>query len=569
MVVLGKKVLVLLGFLVLIIGCVFQVGNNDIPVVTVEESELISEESPEQEETLYVNEILKEGKIYVYLNDSLFEAEINNEEKTIYVSNKSIETSKEPKNNFQPINLPPNTQLQNSVFTIQNNTLTTLSQPQQQNYTVKPSSGQTAFPTELKTKISVSAGEFYKNYKRSYNAGYLNDAFDTDPRITELRGQDFNDYFKSLNLQDDVVIVYLQFETSPEGDPTKAQIDEMRQVGLIKLYQYVGDHTYPAKVTKNFLVNHSFDYVRWGGIIKNPISKIGFKPHRDYLLSLLKSEVVLEWYDNIIQSEFSKIKELANSQSSIKNTGKNSVLMNINTTQLTSLLSHNFVKNIIPYEKSKSGGGKDLDRSIEVISADHTWDVATVGNATGITVGIIDDGLWLNHTHFENLTIYNATDWADNDNDLTPSRGQDHGTQIASIIAGQSNYGDRFIKSVSHNATLVISRLYDDTDIEAIEPYNSSLWQDILDPDNDGNYTEPSSADILSFSWTKKGLSYEGIYDSYSKEADKTVLGDNGKAVLIVNSPGNEGHISSKSKVNPSGTAKNVLTVGASGDYFN
>jgi len=356
---LGKKVLVLLGFLVLIIGCVFQVGNNDIPVVTVEESELISEESPEQEETLYVNEILKEGKIYVYLNDSLFEAEINNEEKTIYVSNKSIETSKEPKNNFQPINLPPNTQLQNSVFTIQNNTLTTLSQPQQQNYTVKPSSGQTAFPTELKTKISVSAGEFYKNYKRSYNAGYLNDAFDTDPRITELRGQDFNDYFKSLNLQDDVVIVYLQFETSPEGDPTKAQIDEMRQVGLIKLYQYVGDHTYPAKVTKNFLVNHSFDYVRWGGIIKNPISKIGFKPHRDYLLSVPKTNVTVRWYSAMSVEEFEKIKVFSDPSGSADKIDKANVLISVKTSDLEKILEYNFIETIIPYEKSKQGEGKD------------------------------------------------------------------------------------------------------------------------------------------------------------------------------------------------------------------
>jgi len=414
----------------------------------------------------------------------------------------------------------------------------------------------TPLPKSSLTRTFITASEFYEGRERSYDTGVRGGKWEI---TTPLKGQALNDYFKSLNLQEDPVYVLMQFETWPEGDPTQEQIDKMKQAGLIKLYQYHGDHTYPAKVTKDFLENHNFDHVRWIGL-PDPEIKVDNLVLDDILR---KPNVMLFvfLYDFLGKQKVNKIKLLSNNI--IYERGQ-SLAVNISSGNVMDLLSLNFVKTIEPYSLPR----KDLDRSVEVIAADYLWSNVSLANASGITVGIIDDGIDFNHTHFENITIYNATDYGGNDS-IPAAFNVSHGTRIAGIISGQSNYGNRFLKGVSHQASLVIQRVYNDSDDWVAPTVNlPDIWQNILDPDSDGNYTEPSSADIISLSWSDGDPILDGFYNSYSEQEDNTTLGNNGKKVLIVTSAGNDGY-SSKSKVNPPGTAKNSITVGASGDYFN
>jgi len=140
----------------------------------------------------------------------------------------------------------------------------------------------------------------------------------------------------------------MQFETWPEGDPTQEQIDKMKQAGLIKLYQYHGDHTYPAKVTKNFLENHNFDHVRWIGIVENkdPYLKI-VQDYKDHFLSqnAVNIEIVLHGGEN---SEIAIITNLSNRVINIRG---NNLIVNMNSSKLFKVLSFNFVRNVNPYSE--------------------------------------------------------------------------------------------------------------------------------------------------------------------------------------------------------------------------
>ncbi|MBI3027371.1 S8 family serine peptidase, partial [Candidatus Woesearchaeota archaeon] len=221
-----------------------------------------------------------------------------------------------------------------------------------------------------------------------------------------------------------------------------------------------------------------------------------------------------------------------------------------------------------------------LDRSARVTATDYVWDFPN--DASGITVGVIDAGIQRSHNHFSSSTVFYAHDYADGDNvseagcgesncsDDTDNDGDGgidegtHGVHVAGIISGQSTFNNRFIKGISYDATLVIQRKFDSNENE-VGPSASAddIWINILDPDNDGNYFETNSADVISNSW---GSLTHGSYTSSSKEVDRVVKGNLGRPVPVVFAAGNEHPTFGVTSI---ATAKNVITVGASGDFKN
>ena len=124
--------------------------------------------------------------------------------------------------------------------------------------------------------------------------------------------------------------------------------------------------------------------------------------------------------------------------------------------------------------------------------------------------------------------------------------------------------GSRTLKAISNKAYLVIERIFNGSVRVGPEPKENTIWSKIIDPDNDGNLTEDSSADVISISWKVGGLDIAGNYTEESQKVDEVINGLLGKKVLIIKSAGNNGP---DNMVSVPGTAKNVLTVGASADY--
>ena len=126
------------------------------------------------------------------------------------------------------------------------------------------------------------------------------------------------------------------------------------------------------------------------------------------------------------------------------------------------------------------------------------------------------------------------------------------------------------IKGTSSKANLVIGRIFgpDGPDLGNGNDWfyresdsGDNLWRFMIDPDQDGDFIESNSSDIISNSWSRSNY---GDYDSWAETADKAVKGDFGKPVVMVFAVGNDG---SNNRVGPPSTGKNVISVGASADY--
>ena len=202
-----------------------------------------------------------------------------------------------------------------------------------------------------------------------------------------------------------------------------------------------------------------------------------------------------------------------------------------------------------------------LDRSVKVVSSDYVW---AWNDGSGVTVGIIDSGIQHNHQQFSSTTIYDGIDWIngelpeaecgesncsdgeDNDTDGKTDEGA-HGVHVAGIISGSSTYQGRSIKGNSFKSDLTIVRVFDREKVwvdSASFPENDAVWNSVLDPDGDYNFSEPSSADVISNSWGEDGT--YGDYNYKSKQVDRVVRGElsNGKEVTVVMSAGNSGKFS-------------------------
>ncbi|MFA1610051.1 GLUG motif-containing protein [Halobellus rubicundus] len=183
----------------------------------------------------------------------------------------------------------------------------------------------------------------------------------------------------------------------------------------------------------------------------------------------------------------------------------------------------------------------------------------------GVRVGIIDTGIDSDHPHFSGINIIDSYDWAGCDVDPeAPYTGidNDHGTHVAGTVAGEGTHEGRTLTGVAPEATLVISRIFNDTG--GFEVNNCG---NIIGPGYDDLYNkvEQAGATIISNSW---GHDSGGGYDQGAHSTDEWA--NNHPDTLVLFSGGNYGDDSEEygivENVTSPGLAKNALTVGSSLD---
>jgi len=340
----------------------------------------------------------------------------------------------------------------------------------------------------------------------------------------------------------------------------------------VTVLSYVPENTYYAKVPSSWLDTPP-SFVRWIGTL-NPEQKI-VSILRDEIDSrpLDKQNVIINFFEPLTNAGVNTLKQSGfGDETSV---GSSSILISANRTEILEVANFNFVKWITPkYEPHLC-----LDRSVNLISADYVWGRGNTGS--GVTVGVIDSGILHNHPHFDDITIYDSNDYVDDEDgggssssnvceaDDDPNTcNDDHGVHCAGIVSGEGTYDDRTLKGASWKSNLLIMRVFgpDGSDL-GCDPdwyYDHNLvqmWEYISDPDHDDDYTESSSADVVSCSW---GASPYGNYTSWSETADRAVRGDFGKELAICFAVANDG--ANWDVANPA-TAKNVISVGACADY--
>ncbi|MDD5616774.1 MAG: S8 family serine peptidase [Candidatus Methanoperedens sp.] len=134
-----------------------------------------------------------------------------------------------------------------------------------------------------------------------------------------------------------------------------------------------------------------------------------------------------------------------------------------------------------------------------------------------------------------------------------------HGTHVSGSVLGNGSHSGGAIKGMAYNATLVIQSILDSSN--GLNGLNVGINQIYLDSFNQGSR-------IQSNSW---GAAVSGAYDSFSVDVD-TFAWDH-KDFVILFSAGNEGRDSNSdgivdlNSLSSPGTAKNVITVGASENY--
>lgn len=429
--------------------------------------------------------------------------------------------------------------------------------------------------------VQINESEFYKDRKRTFEVYTPGKTFNSE----KLAPIQFQNLAISNNLTDNFSFGFIQFDTI-DGDPKHEQMDILAREG-VQLYEYHGDHTYYAKFPKSFFEKPLYNFIYWVGFENEPSSKYTeqFKKYTD---GIGDDNI------NISVSLFEKpsdiqLDQLLNLNVTIFVVGNPSemapMIMQINKSKLNDLAGLNFVKKIELRVLPKS----TLDKSQGVVSADFVWGQGNT--ASGVTVGVIDTGIQHLHPHFSSITIYDARDYAQGDNNPEALCGENncsnniddnsnglidegaHGTHVAGIISGSSNLDGRGIRGISSNANLVIQRTLNSLEeypppSVAPPPSLPDIWKNIIDPDNDTDVLEPNSSDLISNSWEDLGAAFDGIYDDDSTQVDRTVLGLNGKAVPVIFAAGNEYQDGpSFIHVDPPATAKNAITVGASGDF--
>jgi type VII secretion-associated serine protease mycosin len=73
--------------------------------------------------------------------------------------------------------------------------------------------------------------------------------------------------------------------------------------------------------------------------------------------------------------------------------------------------------------------------ALEALQAESAWKVS---KGKGVTVAVIDNGVNAEHQDLQG-NVLEGKDFVDGDNDTSPAAGDDHGTEMASIIAGHGH----------------------------------------------------------------------------------------------------------------------------------
>lgn len=203
-------------------------------------------------------------------------------------------------------------------------------------------------------EIYINMSEYCKGIHRTFDVGtdFVRTAGETIPE--PRKGDDLNNYFKSLHITEDYVYVLMQFEDC-DGDPINEQIQTLAADG-ITLFEYHGDHTYYAKVPKTVLETKSYDFVRWIGI-RTPAGKLQSSLREKVWDKncIGKIKLNIQFYENLNDKQ---VKQLSNLGYLVG--------PEIDVTKLEEIASLDFVKEIGVGEIVTSVlGGSDIKVSVQ------------------------------------------------------------------------------------------------------------------------------------------------------------------------------------------------------------
>jgi subtilisin-like proprotein convertase family protein len=194
--------------------------------------------------------------------------------------------------------------------------------------------------------------------------------------------------------------------------------------------------------------------------------------------------------------------------------------------------------------QSQSGAVSGADVNIE-----SAWNYGGTGyRGTGVVIGIVDDGLQVNHPDLiTNVDTTNDKDWNGNDSDPSPGTGDDHGTSCAGNAAARGNNGIG-VSGTAPEATLVGMRLIAAVTTDSQEAEAMAYLPDYVQ--------------VKSNSWgpNDDGLTLEGpgpLALAALKNAAET--GRSGKGTIFMWAGGNGGDVADNS--NYDGYANDIHTI--------
>lgn len=88
--------------------------------------------------------------------------------------------------------------------------------------------------------------------------------------------------------------------------------------------------------------------------------------------------------------------------------------------------------------------------ALEALNAESVWELS---KGSGVTVAVIDDGVNANHVDLQR-NVLEGKDFMDG-GDASPDEGDDHGTAMASIIAGHGHSGNSGVMGLAPEASIL------------------------------------------------------------------------------------------------------------------
>lgn len=237
-------------------------------------------------------------------------------------------------------------------------------------------------------------------------------------------------------------------------------------------------------------------------------------------------------------------RELANINAKKLSQFKGGFTVKLNHTQIEKLASHPNVKYI--EKKAEFVLFNDIAKSY--IHTDELWNLGYTGEGqiigicdTGLDTGVDDSSM---HLDFQGRidAIYAL-------GRSTADDPHGHGTHVAGSVLGNGANSNGQIKGMAPQARLVFQSVLNDSNGLTLPSDLNDLFQQAWD----------AGARIHTNSWGSVGQDYINLYDEEAQQVDQFIWNHD---MIILFSAGNNG--SSYGSISTPGTAKNVITVGAS-----
>ncbi len=185
----------------------------------------------------------------------------------------------------------------------------------------------------------------------------------------------------------------------------------------------------------------------------------------------------------------------------------------------------------------------------EVTSIDALWDMGLDGQ--GVTIAIIDTGIYVEHKEFRNMNIVS---WLDLINERSePYDDNGHGTHVAGIIAANAE-----LRGGAPAADFIIVKALDETGSsnDGVGILDSRVAQAI-------EFSVDQGADIISLS-----LGGEPSPLALGKASERAVRDAVNVGVLVVAAAGNDGGSGDDGEVASPGNVEGAITVGSVNQYL-